>query len=340
MNDKKHLLFIDELRIWAIVAVLLQHSATYYIQGNYGNIHVANIFKGITRWNILLFIFISGYLLLGREISIQKIFQKYIYRIMVVFCVWSGLYSSLNWIINTEETSVLVKMKNMLGDFVSGGTNRLWYLVLLIGLYLCIPMISTWLQNSSEKEQRYCLLLLAIICSILPTLTLIGPINTVIGLDLQRISLVFPGIYIFYFILGGILKKYSLTMLKQYKVFIMLCGICSVIVMAFLHYRIESALDVNIVFNIFIVFTLYMISSLRKENNITCKVIKNIGECVFGIYLVHTMIQYLFRFSGLENALFKLPTAVGVVAYCTVLFAVCYILIWGLRKTKIGRIIT
>ncbi len=58
MNEKKHLFFIDDLRIWAIGAVLLQHSATYYIEGSYGNIQVANIFKGITRWNILLFIFV------------------------------------------------------------------------------------------------------------------------------------------------------------------------------------------------------------------------------------------------------------------------------------------
>ena len=33
MNEKKHLFFIDDLRIWAIGAVLLQHSATYYIEG-------------------------------------------------------------------------------------------------------------------------------------------------------------------------------------------------------------------------------------------------------------------------------------------------------------------
>ena len=31
MNDKKHLLFIDELRIWAIVAVLLQHLSLIHI---------------------------------------------------------------------------------------------------------------------------------------------------------------------------------------------------------------------------------------------------------------------------------------------------------------------
>lgn len=129
MNEKKHLFFIDDLRIWAIGAVLLQHSATYYIEGSYGNIQVANIFKGITRWNILLFIFISGYLLLGREISIKKVFKKYIYRIIIVFCVWSGLYSALNFIMNKEGTVIIEKMKSLIGDFVVGGTNRLWYLV-------------------------------------------------------------------------------------------------------------------------------------------------------------------------------------------------------------------
>lgn len=338
MNEKKHLFFIDDLRIWAIGAVLLQHSATYYIEGSYGNIQVANIFKGITRWNILLFIFISGYLLLGREISIKKVFKKYIYRIIIVFCVWSGLYSALNFIMNKEGTVIIEKMKSLIGDFVVGGTNRLWYLVLLVGLYLCIPIISTWLRNSSENEQRYCLFILGIICSVLPTLNLVRPINTLLGLNFQRISLVFPGIYIFYFILGGILKSAS-QILKQYKIVIVSCGIFSTIIMGYIHYKLDqSTLDVNIVFNVFCVLALYSFYFERK--GVMQSVKKNIGECVFGIYLIHTLIQYVFQYCGLENILFEFPVVGGILVYCIALFGVSYILIYYLRKTKIGRMIT
>ena len=64
------------------------------------------------------------------------------------------------------------------------------------------------------------------------------------------------------------------------------------------------------------------------------------GECVFVIYRIHTMIQYGFQYLGLERRLFEFPVMMGILAYDIALFVVSYILIYCLRKTKLGRMIT
>lgn len=93
-NQKKlHYTYIDILRIVAILAVLIQHSAEYYMDGCYGNGFLANAFRGATRWNILIFVLISGILFLGRDISLEMMWKKYIFRILKAFCIWSAAYT-------------------------------------------------------------------------------------------------------------------------------------------------------------------------------------------------------------------------------------------------------
>lgn len=109
--------------------------------------------------------------------------------------------------------------------------------------------------------------------------------------------------------------------------------------MGYIHYKLNQlTLDVNIVFNVFCVLALYSFYFERK--GVMQSVKKNIGECVFGIYLIHTLIQYVFQYCGLENILFEFPVVGGILVYCIALFGVSYILIYYLRKTKIGRMIT
>lgn len=38
-------------------------------------------------------------------------------------------------------------------------TTHLWYIYMLIGLYLYLPILSAWLQQASEKSLRLFLLL-------------------------------------------------------------------------------------------------------------------------------------------------------------------------------------
>lgn len=42
---------------------------------------------------------------------------------------------------------------------ISGGTNRLWYLVMLFGVYALIPPVNRWWCYAEENEKRYALII-------------------------------------------------------------------------------------------------------------------------------------------------------------------------------------
>ena len=72
---KQHYEFIDFLRVIAILGVILQHSCgsnLIPLWGNYmgGECSLLECYRSLSKYNILLFIFISGYLLIPKMIPI------------------------------------------------------------------------------------------------------------------------------------------------------------------------------------------------------------------------------------------------------------------------------
>ncbi len=70
------------------------------------------------------------------------------------------------------------------------------------------------------------------------------------------------------------------------------------------------------------------------------RVIRNLADCSFGIYLIHTFGQYFLRTSGLEMILFSTGTLSGIVLYTIILLTGSWLVVTLLRKTKLGRAIT
>lgn len=344
MSTNKHYDFIDILRFIAIAAVLLQHTASEYIDGGYGvATNTVNVFRGITRWNILIFVMISGLLLIPKNIAIGKMWKKYIKRITIVFCVWSALYTVYNVIYNWNSNSVIETIKTGIGSFIGGGTQRLWYLVMLIGLYAVIPLVSKMLNNMSFSEKKYLLIILLIVTSVFPTLTLFEPISVMLGLDFDRISSVFPGIYIFYLVLGAcyfelkekITKKAILALIYS-------LGLICTVISAVIHYSIEGTLNVDLVIYVIICFSIFLFADSISEKlpRILRTIIRSVADCSFGIYLVHTFVQYFFKDTGIAKIFFGLPTIVSIIVYFIALFLISWGLTRLIRCISIGRKIT
>lgn len=57
---------------------------------------------------------------------------------------------------NKEEGfSILESVKFVYLQFKDGASYHLWYVYMLIGIYLFLPILNKWLLNSGEKEIRY-----------------------------------------------------------------------------------------------------------------------------------------------------------------------------------------
>lgn len=339
-GKKAHFLWIDVLRTLAIFAVLVQHAATYYLEGQYTTGMVSGIYvlSSLTKFHVPVFVMITGALLLGKTISIKDAWLKYIKRIAIAFAAWSLLYTVYNTVLRIGNTGIVDLVKIAVLDFVSGGTGRMWYLVMLAGLYMMTPIFSKFFRESTDKEQEYVLFILLLVVSVLPTLTMIPVLNTAFGLDVARLSMSFPGIYVFYFLAGGYFAASDRKWLSKRKAWTILClSVIALVVFSVCKQQISDLIILPVVTLAVSVF------SLVKNINIgerAARVIKSTGECTFGIYLVHTLFQYVMQLIGLEKVLFSMPAIIGILLYSIVLFMISWGVIALLRLTKWGRVIT
>ncbi len=200
-TEKEHKQFIDTLRCFAIIAVLLQHVVDYYVEV-FGKNRITYGLFASSRWNILVFVMISGFLFLGRDISIGRMWSHYIKRIILTFLFWSVSYCSYNFFFANSQIELLQRIKQIPGDVLSGGTRRLWYLVMLVPLYALIPLLQKWMKSLKDQEVNYALIFMGVTSLFLPTIYLIHPVYSVIGLDIDRIRGVFDSAFVFYLIFG------------------------------------------------------------------------------------------------------------------------------------------
>lgn len=75
----KHIVYFDYLRITAIIAIVVLHSASqnwYAADITSPTWNAFNIYDSLMRWGVPVFVMISGALFLSKEQPIKKIYKK------------------------------------------------------------------------------------------------------------------------------------------------------------------------------------------------------------------------------------------------------------------------
>ena len=348
-----HYEFIDFLRVSAIIAVILQHAATAFIEleslpADDYEIVLSN--QSISRLNILPFIFISGFLLIPRQITPRLIWVKYIKRIAITFLCWSFLYSVYNLLINylhNDGFSLAFLAKYFISDLVSGGTRRMWYLVMLMGLYALIPVFSKIYGKEDGNYSMYLYLtgLVLLVSIVLPTI-LIGPIETIFGLDYLRIQHLYPSYMVFYCLLGGggrifLHRIPSLSKSIRLLIYIMALAAALIIIMMTLRTN-ELPEQSNVCYVIMVLaLILYSLTGYINWSDKLKHIIKDCAECTFGIYLVHTFVEYaLQRFGFREILVANCHPIFYLSLYAFIVLALSWLITKLIRKTSLGVSIT
>lgn len=86
MNEKKKLPWIDNLRGWLILLVVLGHC----IQHTLTNYQSDILFRYIYSFHMPLFVFVSGYVSYKNKIQCDSV-KKRFFQLMVPFVVWTGI---------------------------------------------------------------------------------------------------------------------------------------------------------------------------------------------------------------------------------------------------------
>lgn len=178
-NDKRivWLDFVKFIAIFMMIAVHCTDNVTpaersepwYNLWGSF--------YGSFMRPAIPLFVMVTAALLLPVRQNISAFYKKRLTRLIVPFIIWSVLYNLFPWI-----TAWLRLSPTVINDFFAwaepdqsfpGALHnilmipfnfsmlavQMWYVYLLIGLYLYMPIFSAWIKQASIKEQQVFLFL-------------------------------------------------------------------------------------------------------------------------------------------------------------------------------------
>lgn len=320
---------LDLLRVLACYLVIQQHASEFYYIGENGTVVTGEntfwigIITSICRISVPLFVMISGYLLLPMRDTIPVFFRKRFTRVLYPFLVWCVIYA-IYFVFSKGDTLEQMAL-NIFQIPVNFGTQvgHLWYIYMLIGLYLLIPIISPWLRSASKKElQGY--LILWIITSFLPYIHLLFP--EVLGECAWNST---PMLYYFtgfagYLILGYYMKTYG-RLSVSVSIFLLLAGYA---VTTYIYCtRIDTASNVvalelswqfcavNVVAATVGTFSLFQVIKAKGENSIG-ELMTSVSNLSYGMYLAHIIILN-FYYQLLKDISTSALITVPLISACT-----------------------
>lgn len=190
--------WLNVIRLGAFFCLLCCHAADPFNAAvTYGNgaapVDASYPFWGaiwgaLARPCVPLFVMLTGALLLPVKQEMGAFYRKRIPRVLFPFLIWSVLYNLFPWF-----TSLVGADKSVIYDFFVWAQSdnqsltaclaniaripyhfnpiacHMWYIYLLIGLYLYMPIFSAWVERASEKQKRF-VLLLWLLTTLLPYL--------------------------------------------------------------------------------------------------------------------------------------------------------------------------
>jgi len=146
-QDKKE--WISNLRVTATVSVILLHvaSTVLYKYNQVPNTYwwIGNIYDSLVRFSVPMFLLITGALLLGKQTSYPVFLKKKVIRILLPFTFWTAIYIVYNFIEPPQFNGKLASQTNfewILQQIKDGSSYHLWYVYMLLGIYIIIPIVT------------------------------------------------------------------------------------------------------------------------------------------------------------------------------------------------------
>lgn len=191
LNNNKHILILfiknenlssrivwaDVVRLLAIFMVICAHCADPFNVSPQARLNPnfnfwGTIYGSLLRPCVPLFVMLTGMLILPVRMTTGAFYKKRLTRILWPFLIASVAYNLFPALTGAAglDASVISKVFPYAGDHPSQSwadslqqilmiplnfsmyTTHLWYIYMLIGLYLYLPILSAWLQQASEKS--------------------------------------------------------------------------------------------------------------------------------------------------------------------------------------------
>ena len=151
ISGHKREVWIDWMRVAACFMVILVHSTEPFYLGGDGSLILnqadafwSSFFDSFVRACVPLFIVASSYLQFPLHYSTGEFVRRRAVRILIPFVIWSLVYAFV-W---GEPVS---NLKSLLLNF-NYAAGHLWFVYMLIGVYMLMPLLSPWAEKVGKKE--------------------------------------------------------------------------------------------------------------------------------------------------------------------------------------------
>lgn len=150
--------WIDWMRVAACLMVMVVHSTEPFYLGGEGSLiltegdaYWASFFDTFVRACVPLFVVASSYLQFPLHYSTGEFLRRRALRVLVPFLCWSIVYA-LAW------GEPVDNLRSLLLNF-NYAAGHLWFVYMLVGIYLLMPMLSPWAERVGKRELQFYLLL-------------------------------------------------------------------------------------------------------------------------------------------------------------------------------------
>ena len=346
IQKENNLNWTTNLRVLATISVILLHVAGQLL-GQYGTISntewwTGNIYDGSVRFCVPIFVMLTGALLLPKNYELTDFLKKRFSRIVLPFLFWSFIYIffALNRKLSESYEMTWFEIGKWIYNLIKNGSSiHLWYIYMIMGIYLFIPILSKWVQNCNEKEILYFLIIWLI------SLLFDQPLLEKFKID---IDFTYFSDFIGYLVLGYYLSvksfSFSNTKIKVLSILLIILGISTTIIGTyfstynsgkfdeyFYGYLTPNTLIVSV--GVFMLFKNIKITNLKAT-----KAIDFISKYSYGIYLIHILVMRKMEYFGISTQIMNPIFSIPLVTLLCLLISVSIIFL--LNKIPFGKYIS
>ncbi len=335
---------LDLLRILACFSVVMLHSSAqfwYELPVEEADWLVANSYNAVSRFGVPIFVMLSGALFLSpqKETNLKKLYLHNILRLVVLYIVWCALYGLFDCCFSFSWSQL--SPRDVLRE-IFAGRYHLWYLPMLVGIYMLLPVLRSWISHARKENLQYFLLLFLLFQIGKETCLALRQSDGISFLwSMAKPDMVCG--YLGYFVLGYYLVSYDIG--KKLRNWIYaggLFGLPANVVLGNL-LALKKGIPVGAIYDSFGIFTFLTTVSLflfftRRVSRIhfspgAAAVIREISLATLGVYLMHVGLMEFLKPMGIHSMMFT--SAVCIPVFALFCFVVCSAIAAVLRRIPV-----
>lgn len=300
---KQRLLKYDVIRVIALIMIVMIHVSAYmvifYPDTSDAAFRVGNIFNGLGRAGTPLFLMLSGALLLNedRPIRAREFYKKSLARIALLLLFWLLFYATWRAFLLPALAGKPADPR-LFGAYLlkqEGLYPHLWYLFMLIGAYLAIPVLRLFVKREN-RSYVLGMIVLAFFAQFAVQTAGVFTREAVFSVSdfAAKFHLEYATGYLPYLLTGWYLDSFPLS--KKKRIAIWTAGAAALAAIILLvQFFIDPVPDIRdylvemntlpaFVYGVGMFTLLSAVTGERKSEN---AVVKELSRASFGIYIIH-----------------------------------------------------